>query len=339
MRVLVTGGTGFVGSHVARAALAAGHEVSLLARNIDKARTWFSQWPDAQPTYVQGDITDAASVNAAVQGAEAVVHCAAATPIKADSNQQIHSANVDGTRHVVEGALAAGVKSVVCLSSLTAIFNTDASKVTADAEPVGSSMPYGQSKVEGERYLRKLQAQGAPVAIVYPAAIIGPDDPALNDTFIALKYRLEQGFRIFTGAGMQHIDVRDLASLIVALAGNREAGRYLAPGHYHGWDEIAAIIEAVSGAQLNKIPVAGWKLRMVGRVMDIIRLFKTVDSPISAETMRYATLWPNIKNTEAFERYGITLRSNRESFADSLRWMIEAGHLDAADFPLLGESP
>ena len=57
--------------------------------------------------------------------------------------------------------------------------------------------------------------------------------------------------------------------------------------------------------------------------MDVVRLFKTVDSPISAETMRYATLWPNIRNTDELARRGLQLRSARETFADSIAWMVK----------------
>jgi hypothetical protein len=106
-------------------------------------------------------------------------------------------------------------------------------------------------------------------------------------------------------------------------------GRFLLPGVYSKWTEQADIIEAVSGCQLQRIPAQGWKLRVVGRVIDFIRLFKTVNTPISAETMRYATLWPNIRNTDELAQRGLVLRSARETFSDAIHWMVKAGHLKA----------
>jgi hypothetical protein len=98
---------------------------------------------------------------------------------------------------------------------------------------------------------------------------------------------------------------------------------------------LADIIEDVSGCQLHRIPARGWKLRLVGRVIDFVQHFKTVDSPISAETMRYATLWPNIKNTDELARRGLALRSPADTFRDSLAWMVAAGHLQAEQVPRL----
>ena len=162
---------------------------------------------------------------------------------------------------------ALGVERIVCISSITAIFNPDASKVTPDTPPTKSDLPYGQSKVEAEIYLRELQAQGAPISIVYPGGVIGPDDPGFSDSFKALKHRIENGFRIFGDGGMQYIDVRDLAAFVCSLVQSGGSGRFLMPGVYCTWTELADIIEGVSGCQLKRIPAKGWKLRL-GRSSD-----------------------------------------------------------------------
>ena len=133
------------------------------------------------------------------------------------SVEQMFAVNVGGVKNVVDSALALGIDRIVCVSSITAIFNTDAAKVTPDAAPAKSKLPYGQSKVEAEIYLRRVAGTGAPIAIVYPGGIIGPDDPGFSDSFKALKHRMENGFRIFGDGGMQFIDVRDLAALICSL--------------------------------------------------------------------------------------------------------------------------
>lgn len=331
MKVLLTGGTGFVGSHVCRQLLTAGHQVRLLVRSKDKAAQLFQ----ALPEFWQGDITDPAAVRDAVAGCEAVVHAAAATPMQIDSREALFAVNVGGVRNVVEAALGAGVSRIVCVSSITAIFNADGAKVTADAPPTPSKLPYGQSKVEAEYWLRAQQEAGAPIAIVYPGGIVGPDDPGFSDALKALKHRVENGFRVFGDGGMQHVDVRDLAAFVAALAIEGGRGRYLLPGVYRRWDELADILEEVSGCNLQRIPAQGWKLRLIGRLIDIVRTFKPVDTPISAETMRYATLWPNIANTDELARRGLALRDPRETFADTMAWMVATGHLDGKQCPRL----
>ena len=335
MKVLVTGGTGLVGSHACRALMAGGHEVRLLVRSPDKARDFYGKLGESLPELVQGDVTDLNAVKQSLAGCDGVVHAAAGTPMQIDSVEKLFNVNVGGVKNVVGSALELGIERIVYISSITAIFNTDGNKVTPDAPPVPSKMPYGQSKVEAELYLRKLQQEGAPIAILYPAGIAGPDDPGFSDTCKAIKYRIETGFRIFGEGGTQYIDVRDLAALVRSLIEDGGSGRFLVPGVFATWTEQADIIEDVSGCQLQRIAASGWKMRLIGRLVDVVRKFRKVDTPISAETMRYATLWPRVANTEELEKRGIALRDLRETFADTLAWMVRAGHLDAAQCPRL----
>lgn len=335
MRVLVTGGTGFVGSHVARQLLGLGHAVQLLVRDEAKARRLYSPAGTPVPTLKRGDVTDAASVCAAVSGCDAVVHAAAATPIKSGDTAVLFKTNVDGVKHVIGSAADAGIRRIVHVSSITAIFNRDASKVTEDAPLSPSTMPYGHSKVEADMTVRDMQDKGAAVDIVYPGGVIGPDDPGLSDAFKALIHRFNKGFRITEG-GMQHVDVRDLASFIVALLEESTNGaRYLLPGPYLTWSQLADLLEEVSGYPLKRVPAKGWVFRGVGRFYDFKRLFTTVDSPISAETMRYSTQWPNVKPSVKFSELGLSLCSPEKTFADSLRWLVEAGHLQKRQVPKL----
>lgn len=327
MRILITGGTGFVGSHVCRQLMAAGHAVRLLVRDAEKAEAYYRALGEGIPELVLGDVTDVASVQAALQACDGVVHAAAATPMQMGSVEQLFAVNVGGVKNVVGSALDLGIKRIVCISSITAIFNRNASKINVDTPPAKSKLPYGQSKVEAEIYLRELQHQRAPITIVYPGGVIGPDDPGFSDSFKALKHRMENGFRIFGKGGIQYVDVRDLAAVVCSLVLSGGSGRILLPGVYTTWTALADTIEAVSGCRLQRIPAQGWKLRLVGRITDVVRLFKTVDSPISAETMRYATLWPDIKNSQELARRGLQLRSTRETFSDAIAWMVKAGHV------------
>lgn len=336
MNVLVTGGTGLVGSHTCRALHAGGHTVRLLVRDPGKAERFYGGLCEAVPELVQGDVTDPGAVAAAVSGCDGVVHAAAGTPIGIDSLEQLFAVNVGGVQNVVDAALAAGLERIVCISSITAIFDTDGRKVTADAPPRPSKMPYGQSKVEAEYYLRDLQAQGAPIAIVYPGGVIGPDDPGFSDTCRALQHRIEHGFRIFGDGGTQQLDARDLAAFVCALLEEGDSGRFLLPGVYMTWTEFADIVEEVSGCTLTRIPARGWQLRMLGRVLDVVRKFRPVDSPVSAETMMYATQWPRIDNTPALAQRGLALRDPRETFRDAIAWMVRARHLSAQACPKVG---
>lgn len=338
MRVLITGGSGFVGSHACRALLGNGHSVRLLVRDIDKAKAIIAPSENADIEFVLGDITDKASLSSAFASCDGLLHCAALTPLGGASTEQLFAANVTGVKNVIGTALRQGISRVIYISSITAIFDTDARNVHANAALKPSKMPYGKSKIAAEQYVRSLQAQGEPVSIVYPSGIIGPEDPGFSDAFKALQHRINNGFRLIDDGGMQHIDVRDLATFIVQLLERDIIGRFVLPGPYCQWSQLANIIEEATGAPLQRINVKGWKLRLIGRVMDAIRLFRKVDTPISAETMRYASQWPVIENTEFLATFNMQLRSTTETFSDSLKWMLEAGYLKPEQAPKLNNA-
>ena len=335
MRVLVTGGTGFVGSHVARHVYDAGYQVRMLVRHEERAKGVFKEVDVPFPEFVVGSVTDVSSVNRALEGCDGVVHAAATTPMKVKKNEELYDVNVNGTKNVVGGAVKQGVKSVVYISSITTIFNPDPEKVRPDAQVILSKMPFGKSKVEAELYVRELQQAGAPVSMVYPGTIIGPDDPGFSDAFKAFHHRINGTFRLFEKSGVQHIDVRDLAAFITCLLSETTTGRYLIPGHYLRWGDYADLIENISGCKLRRIESKGWRLRLLGHLFDLMRMFKEVDSPVSAESMRCFTQWPKIQNSEKLDELGITLRPPGDTFRDSLVWMLKAGYLQAEQVPKL----
>lgn len=338
MRVLVTGGTGFVGSHIARRCLEQGYQVRLLVRDIARAESLYAASPyTANVELVPGDVTRAESIVAALDACQAVVHCAAATPMAGLSAEQLFATNVTGVSNVMDAALARGIPQLIHISSITAIFNTRAERVNEASPVVRSRLPYGRSKAAAEQYLRRLQAAGHPVSIIYPAGIIGPDDPGFSDGFKSLYHRFNTGFRIFQG-GMQNLDVRDLADCVLALIEQQvQVGRLILPGPWLSWTELADLLEKVSGATLQRIPARGWVLRTVGRLYDLKRLFTTVDSPLSAETMRYATQWPRVVTSARYAQLGLRYREPEVTFTDSLRWMLQQGYLKAEQVPLLAD--
>jgi nucleoside-diphosphate-sugar epimerase len=340
MRILVTGSTGFVGLHVVRALCHKMHEVVVLVRNAEKAQTLFQQYGVTVARIVVGSIADETVVRDALQGCDGVVHAAAVTPMQEADEKMLFATNVGGVKNVIGSAVQLGINNVVFVSSITAIFHTDAARMTPDAPIASSRHPYGQSKAQAEQFVRSLQAQGAGIKTVYPGGIIGPDDPGRSATLLSLLYRMTQGFRITSG-GTQQIDVRDLSAFIVALLEKKDGkpARYLTAGHYMPWAVFADLLDSVSGKKLPRSAVTGWKLRLLGALCDFKRLFKSDPSPISAETMRYATQWPPINNAAELALCGVTLRDPRETFTDTLRWMGETGLLDKNVLPAIFANP
>ena len=190
MRVMLTGATGFIGYHTARALLDAGHEVSLLVRNPDKMEKVFGS--GVIEHFTQGDITDATRVREAMEGCDAVVHVAALVSTHAGDADRVYRTNLEGTRNVIGGAVELGIERIIHVSSVTALYNPKATTLTEESPPGTQETGYGKSKVACEQYVRTLQAAGHPVYITYPATVLGPEAPEITEAHTGLQTYLAQ---------------------------------------------------------------------------------------------------------------------------------------------------
>lgn len=217
MTVLVTGAAGLLGGHVADRLVERGERVRIFARpGEDVARL-----EQRSAEVYRGDLGDRASLEAAVRGVDRVLHCAARTgPWGPEAEYEI--ANVFGPKSLIEAAMAAGVRRIVHISSIT-VHGNDVGGEADEASPTRvEPNPYTRTKIAGERLVqRMIREQGAPVTIVRPGLIYGPRDTNSFGRFAAL---VEQGKMIRIGSGHNHVPliyVTDAARGIV-LAGEAE---------------------------------------------------------------------------------------------------------------------
>ena len=188
---------------------------------------------------------------------------------------------------------------------------------------------YAKSKAQSELFVRRLQQEGAPVRIVYPTGVIGPDDPGLSEANHALRV-FARDVVLLTSAGFQAVDVRDLAGVLVRLATRGEgSARYIAGGHYMSWREIADHIDAVTGARVRRVRIRGSVVRVGGHLCDAVKRVWEFDFPMTAEGMKFATQWRGADSSKTVEELGVRFRAPRETLADSLTWMHRAGHVEA----------
>ena len=330
MRVLVTGGTGFVGSHSAAALLSAGHEVRVLARDPAKLARIFSATGQAVPECVVGDVTDAARVADALSGCDALLHSAGLVALESANAARVLETNLRGVENAVGGACDAGLERIVYVSSAASLLVPGNCELDADGPVAEPTSAYGRSKAGAERYVRDLQARGATVRTSYPTAVLGPDDPGLSESNHAIRGMLRDVF-IQTSSGFQIIDVRDLARLHLCLLEAAPApGRYLAAGRYFPWREFADLLEALTGASLRRVSLPGGVLRGLGRICDQVKKLVDFDFPMTLEAMTFATRWVEADGAPTLRALGIELRDPVETLSDLLRWLAAAGHLPAA---------
>jgi nucleoside-diphosphate-sugar epimerase len=338
MRILVTGGTGFVGSFATSALTEAGHEVRLLARDPSKVDRVFANHPAGPSEVVTGDITDAASIRAALDGVDGVLHAAAVVAVSRKRAEEALATNAAGTRNVVGGAVEAGVGRIVHTSSVSALFSPTRPKVTPETDVAEPESAYGKSKAEADLYVRGRQDEGAPITIVYPGGVLGPFDPnpTLGPGHAAVITNYRAGTPIIKGGGWSIVDVRDVADLYVACFGpDPVPPRLVLGGRTLDTDLLNRTLSEVAGRKVRRLPMSAGMLRGLGRLNDQLMRVFPADFALTGEGMDYLTRWEPSDDSLAMEVLGHPLRPSAETLADTARWLCQAGHLDAKYVPAL----
>lgn len=335
MKVLLTGGTGYIGAFTLQALLAAGHEPRLLVRDPAKLATKADALgiDAAALDVVVGDMTDVDVVRRSVQGVDAVIHSAAAVGAlnKADAERALET-NVAGARLMVDTALDAGCDPVVYVSSVLALFTTDVPMLTADLPPaVDAANPYTRSKALSEQLARERQAAGAPVVIFYPGGVTGP---AAGDSYgeVAEGFvsMLRTGALVVGDGGITIIDVRDLAAaMVAALRPGVGPRRYMTGGQLVPLPEIGALIRQLTGRRFPVLPTPGAMFRGLGHVTDVIRRVVPFDTVFTAEAMAALTQVRPTDDSAVHQELGIVYRDAVETIEASLRALYAGGLLSA----------
>jgi dihydroflavonol-4-reductase len=320
MRVLVTGGTGFVGGWTAKAIADAGHSVRFLVRTPAKLQTSVAKLGVDVSDYVAGDIKDRDSVRKALTGCDAVVHSAALVATDPRQTPQMLSTNMQGAGNVLGQAVQLGLDPIIHVSSFTALFHPDLETLTADLPVVGGTDGYGISKAQVEIYARGLQDAGAPVNITYPGMVLGPP---VGDQFGEAGEGVKAALQIHTIPGRSAawlvIDVRDVAAVHAALLEpGRGPRRYMVGGHRVPVAELANMLGQVAGTPVVSVPVPDTVLRVAGTLLDLAGPYLPFDNPFTAAGMQYYTQMPESDDSPSGQELGITYRDPRTTLADTV---------------------
>ena len=339
MKVLVTGGTGFVGSHTAKRLLTDGHEVRMLVRTPDKVGPLMEKMGVGRALLdiAKGDITDAGSVTAAVSGCEGVVHAAAVVAIDPTRAAAMEATNLAGATNVIDAAIAEGCDPIVHVSSVAALFPFRTDPVTAEHPVTGNDEAYGRTKAACERMARRRQEEGKPVITLYPSGVIGPDDWTGSINLPSVVLWLEKGFPTAKNISGSYVDVRDLAEVIsVSMKPVGGPHRFLAMGTYLTAAEHHAALEEAIGAKVKRLPTPQPVMWLWGRLGDFTRRFGK-DIVMTSDGYDYLFHSKPGDDRETTATTGVEFRPIVETFRDTIRWMHEAGHLEAKHVGVLAE--
>ncbi|MGH9756725.1 MAG: hopanoid-associated sugar epimerase [Candidatus Acidiferrales bacterium] len=248
MTSLVTGGTGFVGSHIVRQLVGSGRPVRVLVRPTSQ----MTALEGVAFERVEGDLRDAASLDRAMEGVECVYHAAADYRLWSRHPQEIYDANVGGTRRILESANRAGVRRIVYTSTVATI----AVPQDGGALPNENSSAkleqmvghYKRSKFLAEREALEAAAAGAPVVIVNPTAPVGPGDWKPTPTGRILLDFMNGKMPAYVDTGLNLAAVEDVAAGHLMAAEKGRAGeRYILGARNMTLKEILDALAAITG--------------------------------------------------------------------------------------------
>jgi len=336
VRVLVTGGTGFIGSHAVAVIARAGHDLRLLVRRPEQVSISLTPLGAEVADLTVGDVLDEGTVSRAVEGCDAVVHAAGIFSLDPRRAEDMRRTNVRATELVLNSAVGGGLDPVVHVSTTVALTRFGGS---APDLPLGDiNRPYTQSKIASEQVARRLQEAGAPVVTVYPGAVYGPNDPYRGAQSEQLRWMLLGLFPTFPRGALHVVDVRDVAAVIATVL-QQHGGirRYVVPGHHINGGELYAAVSEAAGRRLPHVILPGPVVVPTVRVIDAVqrRLPQRWHYPADLEGVEIVRRDTRFDDSAARTELGVDPTPFRQSIADTVRWLVESGRVSARRAPRL----
>jgi dihydroflavonol-4-reductase len=314
---LVTGSTGLIGSHVARALVARGDRVRVTASPgapLDAIK-------DLDVEVVAADVTDRKEMRKALRDVDRLYHVAGATALRAGW-RELYRANVVGTRVALEEALRAGVARVVHTSAAAAIGPAEG-RGTADETQVFNAartgLSYANAKAEAEREALRVCAQGLPVVIVNPAHVLGRGDVHRSSTELVRRF-LRREIPIYVEGALCIVGAEDVArGHLLAEERGTVGERYILGGRNFTNDRLFADLGRLSGVEPPAVKLPLHAALAVARVAE-----SAPGRPaITVEEIRALSLRWAYRSTKAKRELGWTTAHHEQPLIDTIEWYRE----------------
>ena len=324
--VLVTGASGFLGSAIAAAVRATGRPVRVLVRP-SSSRANLSPLD----TVCVGDLTDRASLAAALKGVRFVFHAAADYRLWARRPDEIARNNVEGTRLVMEEALRAGVERIVYTSSVATLglrdgVPADESRPLAAAEAIGA---YKRSKVAAERLVEAMAARDRlPVVIVNPSTPIGPRDVKPTPTGRVIVEAACGRIPAFVDTGLNLAHVDDVAAGHLAALERGEVGdRYILGGENVLFSDMLADVAGIVGRPPPTLRAPRGLLYPLAYAAEFFARFGKREPFLTVDGLRMSRHHMFFDDSKARRALGYVSRPYREGLSDAVAWFGAHGYL------------
>jgi len=326
--ILVTGVSGFVGSAVARALIARGERVRALVR-ASSART---NLEGLDCEVVVGDMTDRASMERALAGARQLYHVAADYRLWARDPGEILRANREGTRAVMEAALAQGTERVVYTSSVATLRAQGADTIVDETAPLADGEAIGvykQSKVVAERLVEQMVAErGLPAVIVNPSTPIGPRDVKPTPTGRILIEAATGRIPAFVDTGLNLVHVDDVAAGHLAAMDKGAVGeRYILGGQNVSLRQMLGDIAKLSGRKPPTVNLPRAPLYPLAYAAEAVARITGKEPFVTVDALKMASHHMFFTSAKAERDLGYQARPYGQALADALAWFAQAGLL------------
>ncbi len=324
---LVTGATGFTGSHLVRTLAAGGHPIRVIARSAARAGEILPRGVEV----VEGDLTDRATVERAVTGAHTIFHLAAVYRQAKHRDEQYARVHVEATRLLLDAARTQAVVRFVHCSTV-GVHGHVASPPADEQAPYGPGDVYQRTKLEGEQLaLSYHRRYGLPVTVARPTAIYGPGDTRLLKLFRLIARRRF----VVLGSGeiyyhMVHVDdlVRGLRLLGTHPAAPGEVF-ILGGEHYHTLREVAALIAEAVGVPKPWLRLPARPFQIAGSICEKVCIPFGIEPPIHRRRVDFFTKSRAFTIDKARRLLGYRPEvSLRDGIGTTLEWYLAHGYLD-----------
>ena len=317
MKYFVTGATGFVGSHVTRQLLEAGHEVVVVVRTPAKAKSL----ADLGAVVHQGDVTEKESMRLPMQGVDGVFHIAGWYKIGVKDKREGESINVQGTRNVLELMKELGIAKGVYTSTLAINSDTHGKLVDETYHYTGPQLSeYDRTKwVAHYEVADPMIAAGLPLVIVMPGVIYGPEDTSsIRTTFIQYLQRKLPIIPAQSAYSWAHVD--DIArGHILAMEQGTVGGTYIIAGPTHTFVDAMHIAQKITGVPAPRIQAAPSVMKAMSATMSVLEKFVPVPADYSSEYLRISAGVTYIgNNAKAQKELGYRPRPLEEGLRETL---------------------
>ncbi len=332
MNCFVTGAAGFIGANLVHELRARGHTVRALVRPGSDLRGLAG----AAYERVEGDLSDPVRLRTAMHGCHWCFHVAASYHLWLPDYRPMYAANVEGTRHVIEAAAAAGCTRIVYTSTVGCIGLPRS--VGGVVRPTDESAPvfeaqmtnhYKRSKWQAERVAREFAQRGAPVVIVNPSAPVGPRDVKPTPTGRVIVDFLNRRMPAYLDTGLNWVHVRDVAVGHILAAEKGQVGvRYILGDAEGNWTmkQTFALLEQITGLPAPRFQAPYWLALGVAYLNEAWARISGRPPKAPLAGVRMAKYKMFFNPARAIRELGLPQTSPRQAFIEAIDWFRANGY-------------